>query len=222
MRRAIGDAMSLSWSTAPMVTHHVRADVTELLALRAQLNDDLAEGAVKIGVLDLFVKIIAKSIRDFPLIGARLSGNEIIFPGAINIGVAVALSDGLVVPVVKDADRKSLFAISREIKELVGKARGNALVPGDMGDGVFTISAIGGYESVDFFTPIINQPESAILGICRTQETPVVKNGEIVIRSLAGLSFTFDHRVIDGAPAAEFLAALLKHTENPLRIIFEE
>jgi pyruvate dehydrogenase E2 component (dihydrolipoamide acetyltransferase) len=220
MRKAIGDGMHRSWQAAPMVTHHVRADVTALLALKDELNSDLAEGEGRIGMVDLFAKIAARAIQDFPILNATLDGGEIRIPDAVNIGVAVAIENGLVVPVVKNAGGKDLFAVSREIKELTAKARSNRLGREDMSGGTFTISSIGGYDSVDFFTPIINQPESAILGICRTQETPVVRDGEIVIRSLAGLSLTFDHRVIDGAPAAEFLGAILKYLEKPLRAVF--
>jgi pyruvate dehydrogenase E2 component (dihydrolipoamide acetyltransferase) len=221
MRKAIGDGMHRSWSAAPMVTHHVQADVTALLDLKDQLNSDLAEGESRIGVVDLFAKIVARAIRDFPIVNATLADGEIKIPSTVNIGIAVAIDNGLVVPVVKDTGGKDLFAVSREIKELTAKARNNRLSRDEMSGGTFTISSIGGYGSVDFFTPIINQPESAILGICRTQETPVVRDGEIVIRKLAGLSLTFDHRVIDGAPAAEFLAAILKYLEKPLRALFE-
>jgi pyruvate dehydrogenase E2 component (dihydrolipoamide acetyltransferase) len=221
MRKAIGDSMRRSWQTAPMVTHHVRTDVTGLLALRAQLNKDLEEGHVKIGVLDLFAKIVARALRDFPIVNATLAGDEIRIPDTVNLGIAVAVGKGLVVPVVKDAGRKDLFAVSREIKDLTARARANTLGPGETTGGTFTISSIGAYGSVDFFTPIVNQPESAILGICRTVETPAVIDGAIAIRSLTGLSLTFDHRVVDGAPAAEFLAAILNYLENPARAVFE-
>ena len=222
MRKAIGDSMSKSWMTVPMVTHHVKADVTELLILRTQLNKSLDAGVFKIGILDLFVKIVARAISDYPIVNATLSNNEIKILKNVNIGIAVAVGKGLVVPVVKDVTKKTLFAVSNEVRELIDKARNNKLSAGDMSGGTFTISNLGGYGSVDYFTPIINPPESAILGICRTLEEPVVRNKEIVIRSLAGLSFTFDHRVIDGAPAAEFLAIVLKYLENPARAIFED
>lgn len=220
MRKAISDGMSASWAVAPMVTHHADVDVTELLALREQLNKNLEEGDVKIGVLDLFCKIVIRAMKDFPIVNSTISGNNILVHGGVNLGIATAIDGGLVVPVVMNADQKDLFAISCEIKELAGKARSGALSMDEMQNGTFTISSIGGYNSVDHFTPIINQPESAILGICRTKETPVVKDGEIVIRSITGLSFTFDHRVIDGAPAAEFMNAIQKYLDSPARAIF--
>ncbi|MDR1726906.1 MAG: 2-oxo acid dehydrogenase subunit E2 [Acidobacteriota bacterium] len=225
MRKAVGDGMLASWSQAPMVTHHMRADVAELLALREQLNRDLGEGEVKVGVLDLLAKIVARAIKDHPIVNATLchtpSGGEIRIPGAVNLGIAVAVENGLVVPVVRDAGGKSLFAVSREIKELTAKARAGRLRRDEMSGGTFTISNVGGYGSVDFFTPIVNQPESAILGVGRTVETPVARNGEVVIRPLTGISLTFDHRVIDGAPAAEFLATLQRHLARPARAVFE-
>ena len=221
MRKAVGDGMSASWSKAPMVTHHMRADVTELLALREQLNRNLDEGALKIGVLDLFAKIVTRAIKDHSIINATLNGNEIRIPDTVNLGIAVAVDNGLIVPVVRNAGRKDLFTVAREIRELTTRARAGQLRLDDMKGGTFTISSIGGYDSVDFFTPIVNQPESAILGICRTVDTPVVRDGEIVIRPLTGLSLTFDHRVIDGAPAAAFLATMQKYLDKPARAIFE-
>lgn len=220
IRKAIGEGMSKSWSIAPMVTHHVKADVTELVSLREQLNDGCKDGDVKVSITDLFAKITAYTIMEFPVMGATLKDNEIHIPGVVNIGVAVALEKGLVVPVIRNADAKTLFEISMESKALITKARNNALGLDDMSGGTFTITNVGGYGSVDYFTPIINQPESAILGIGRAVKEPVVRDEAIVIRFMAGLSLTFDHRVIDGAPAAEFLAALLRHIEKPARILF--
>jgi pyruvate dehydrogenase E2 component (dihydrolipoamide acetyltransferase) len=136
----------------------------------------------------------------------------------INIGVAVALADGLVVPVVRNADKKSLYEVGKEIRDLAKRARRNKLEPDEMTGGSFTITNIGAYGSVDWFTPIINQPESAILGIGRTVERPVVVDGQIAIRPLMGLSLSFDHRVVDGAPAAQFLGILIDLIENPHKI----
>ena len=221
MRKAIGANMSLSWSMAPMVTHHVQADVTALFELRKSLNSNLKDNQVKLTVTDLMAKIVTKALQRHPVVNSTLAGETVKLLKDINIGIAVALQEGLVVPVVKNANRKDVFAISREIKELSEKAKNRTLAAPDMSGGTFTISNIGGYGSVDFFTPIINQPESAILGICRTQQAPVVRDGEIVIRTLMGLSLTFDHRVVDGAPAAEFLATILELLENPARSVFE-
>jgi len=219
-RKLVGDNMAHSWSAIPMATHHVKADISELVNIKAQLNAGAADSAAKIGLLELFAKTVTRTIADFPVFNSSLTDAGIYLHEQINLGIAVAIRGGFVIPVVRDAGRKNIFTLSREIKSLSGKAAAGKLEPGDIGGGTFTISHIGPCGSVDFFTPIINSPESAILGIGRTVETPVVKDGVIVIRSMTGLSLTFDHRVIDDAPAAEFLAALLDYIEQPLRAVF--
>jgi pyruvate dehydrogenase E2 component (dihydrolipoamide acetyltransferase) len=222
MRKTIGSNMSQSWNLAPKVTHHVFADVTELLELRKKLNTNLIDGQASISITDMLTKIIAKSLKKFPILNATLEGDSIKLLRNINIGIAVSLEQGLIVPVIKDADKKDVFSISSEVKMLSEKARTSSLKLEDVQGGTFTISNVGSYGSVDFFTPIINQPESAILGVGRIRETPVVINGEIVIRSLMGFSLSFDHRVIDGTPAADFLATVIEFLKNPTRIIFEQ
>lgn len=221
MRKAIGDNMSLSWSVAPRVTKNVQVDVTELLELRARLNDNLREDQVKLTINDLMTKIVARALKRMPIINSSLDGDIIKLYKTVNISTAVALDNGLVAPVVKNADKKDVFTISKEIKDLSNKAKTGSLQENDMEGGTFTVSNIGSYDSVDFFSPIINQPESAILGVCRTKKAPVVVNDEIVIRSVMGLSLTYDHRVIDGATAAQFLAVIIELLKNPARSIFE-
>ena len=136
----------------------------------------------------------------------------------INIGMAVALDDGLIVPVIRNADQKRVADINVEVKDLAKRARRNKLDPDEMVGASFTITNLGGYKSVDAFTPIINLPEAAILGICRTVEKPVVVNGEITIRPMMGLSLSFDHRIVDGAPAAQWLRLLMDLIEEPHKI----
>jgi pyruvate dehydrogenase E2 component (dihydrolipoamide acetyltransferase) len=220
MRKSIGTNMSRSWNLAPKVTHHVLMDVTELLELRKKLNADLTDGQIKISVTDMLTKIAAKAIEKHPLVNSILEQDSIRLLKNINIGIAVSLEQGLIVPVIKDADKKDVFTIGTEIRILSEKARTNSLKLEDIQGGTFTITNVGAYGSVDFFTPIINQPESAILGVGRLKEAPVVIGGEIVIRSLMGFSFSFDHRVIDGAPAAQFLATVMDYMKNPARAIF--
>jgi pyruvate dehydrogenase E2 component (dihydrolipoamide acetyltransferase) len=217
MRRAIGDNMANSWAIAPKVTHHTSVDMTELLALRQKINTGVKDKD-KVSVTDLIVKAVARALEIKPKINVTLDGEEIRVLQDINVGVAVALDDGLVVPVVRNADRKKLAQISKEIKDLAKRARRNKLEPDEMTGGTFTITNLGAFGSVDWFTPIINQPESAILGLGRTVERPVAVDGQIVIRPMMALSFAFDHRVIDGAPAAEFLGVLIGLLENPHRI----
>jgi len=217
MRKAIGDNMAHSWSIAPKVTHHVSVDITNLLALRKTLNNGVKDKD-KVSITDLLVKAVARALEIKPNINVTLDGDEIKVLKDINIGVAVALDDGLIVPVVRDANKKSLAEVSKEVKDLAKRARKNKLDPDEMGGGTFTITNVGAWGSVDWFTPIINQPESAILGVGRTVERPVVVDGQIVVRPMMGLSLSFDHRVIDGAPAAEFLAVLLGLIEQPYKI----
>ncbi|HWR38434.1 MAG TPA: dihydrolipoamide acetyltransferase family protein [Patescibacteria group bacterium] len=217
MRQVIGERMAQSWSIAPKVTHHVSVDVADFLELRANINSDRKENE-KISVTDLLVKAVAKALVFHPRMNSTLAGEEIRVLQDIHIGVAIAVPDGLVVPVVKHADQKCLADISQEIRDFAKRARKNKLEPEELGGGTFTLTNLGGYGSVDYFTPIINQPESAILGIGRTVKRPVVVSEQIVIRPVMGLSLAFDHRVIDGAPAAEFLAQLLQLMEHPYKI----
>lgn len=217
MRQAIGENMANSWAVAPKVTQHVGVDLSALQALRATINSDVKD-VDKISITDMLVKALAKALELYPRINSTLSGEEIKVLQDVNVGVAIAIPDGLVVPVVKNANKKSLADISKEVKDFAKRARKNKLDPEEMTGGSFTITNLGGYGSVDYFTPIINQPESAILGIGRTVKTPVVVSDQIVIRPIMGLSLAFDHRVIDGAPAAEFLALVMKLIEQPHKI----
>lgn len=217
MRQVIGENMANSWAIAPKVTQHVDVDLSALQALRATINEDVKD-TEKISVTDILIKAVAKALGVYPKINSTLCADEIRVLQDINIGVAIAIPDGLVVPVVKEANKKSLAEVSKEVKDFAKRARKNKLDPEEMTGGTFTVTNLGGYGSVDYFTPIINQPESAILGVGRTVKKPVVMNDQIVIKPIMGLSFAFDHRVIDGAPAAEFLALLIKLIEQPHKI----
>ena len=217
MRQVIGENMAQSWALAAKVTHMTSVDMTGLLALRATINADLKE-TQKVSVTDLLIKAVAKALVKYPKVNVTLSGDEIKVLKDINIGVAVAIPNGLVVPVVKNADQKSLDEVSGEVRDFAKRARRNKLDASEMTGGTFTITNLGGYGSVDYFTPIINQPESAILGVGRTVRIPAVVGDNIVIRPMMGLSFAFDHRIIDGAPAAEFLGILIKLIEQPHKI----
>jgi pyruvate/2-oxoglutarate dehydrogenase complex dihydrolipoamide acyltransferase (E2) component len=159
---------------------------------------------------------VAKVLKEHPIINSSLIDNEIKIWEEINIGVAVAVEEGLIVPVVKNADRKSLVEISKEARALAEKARAGKLMPDDVAGGTFTITNLGAFGGgYGFGTPIINQPQAAILGTGAITERPVVRQGQIVIRPIMAYSFTFDHRVLDGAPAGRFMAALTQLLENP-------
>ena len=217
MRQAIGENMAKSWTSNARVTHHVKVDMTETLSLRKKMNEGVRDKD-KISVTAILTKAVARALEINPCVNASFTGSEVKIWQDINIGMAVALSDGLIVPVVRDANKKRLTEVNREIADLAKRARKNKLNVDEMSGATFTITNLGGYGSVDFFTPIINPPEVAILGIGRTTEQPAVVNGQVVARPLMGISLVFDHRVVDGAPAAEWLAVLIGLIDNPTTI----
>ncbi|MBG0765039.1 MAG: 2-oxo acid dehydrogenase subunit E2 [Tissierellales bacterium] len=168
----------------------------------------------KITYTDIIVKIVSRVLLEFPILNSSVDGDEIIKRNYTNIGVAVALDEGLIVPVVKYANIKGLKTISDDIKELADKARSNTLQPDEMSGGTFTVSNLGMFN-IEFFTPIINQPEVAILGINTIKETAVKVDGELQFIPMMTLSLTADHRVVDGSVAAQFLNRLKEYIENP-------
>jgi pyruvate dehydrogenase E2 component (dihydrolipoamide acetyltransferase) len=193
-------------------------DATELGVLRRQINEHLAASGVKISVTDLIIKASAVTLRAHPEVNAAFDGDAIIRRGHVNVGVAVALEDGLIVPVIKDADVKSLSQISTEAKELAGKARAGKLKPDEFSGGTFTISNLGMF-GIDSFTAVLNPPEAAILAVGSTADEPVVVDGEVTVRARTRLTLTVDHRVLDGATGAAFLRDLTDLLANPLRIL---
>ncbi|MBP2640344.1 MAG: acoC [Firmicutes bacterium] len=217
MQRVIGENMAKSWAIAPKVTHHVSVDLSQFVALRTNINSDLAAND-KISFTDLLVKAVAMAVKSKPRMNVSLCDRQIKVWRDINIGVAVALPEGLVVPVVRNADQKTVLEISKEIKDLAQRAKQNKLQMEEMSGGSFTVTNLGAYGSVDYFTPVINQPESAILGIGRILKMPVVVDDQVVIRPMIGLSLAYDHRIINGAPAAEFMAVLMKLIEAPYKM----
>lgn len=213
MRKVIAKRMQQSKNTAPHVTITTEVNVDKTIALRSKLNAKNAD--MRFSYTDILVKMCATALRNYPKINASITEDSMIFHDKINIGVAVALDDGLIVPVVSNADRKGLKAITKETKDLINKARTNTLSPDEMSGATFTISNLGSYD-IDGFTPVINLPEAAILGVGRIVKKPIVnENDEIVPASMMVLSMSFDHRVVDGAQAAEFLKALKGYLEDP-------
>lgn len=217
MRKAIGENMLASWTSNAKVTQHVSVDMSGILALRKTINEG-AKDKDKISVTALLTKAVARAIEINPIVNITLDGDEVKTLQDINIGMAVAVPDGLIVPVIKNASGKKLAQVNMEINDLAKRGRKNKLDPDEMSGATFTITNLGGYGSVDWFTPIINPPESAILGIGRTIDKPVAVKGEVVVRPMMGISLSFDHRIIDGAPAAEWLAVLIQLIENPQKI----
>ncbi|WHH57035.1 dihydrolipoamide acetyltransferase family protein [Petroclostridium sp. X23] len=213
MRKVISKRMLESKQISPTVTYNLKVDTTNLSGFRNQLKT-----AYKVTYTDLIVKIVAKALLEFPLLNCSIDNNELIFRNYASVGVAVALDDGLIVPVVKYANKKDLKEISKEIKELAFKARNNELKPQDMAGGTFTITNLGMY-GMESFTPIINQPEVAILGVNAIIDTPVAINGQVVIKPLMNLSLTADHRAVDGSVAAQFMAKVKEYIENPALLL---
>ena len=215
MRKVIAEHMHRSLSISAQLTVMGEIDMTEVVKLRETLVGKAEVIGARITYTDIFVLAIAKLLKDNPIINASLIDNEIKLWEDINIGVAVALEEGLIVPVVKNADKKSLVEISQTIKTLGKKAREGKLVPDDVTGGTFTITNLGalggGYR---FETVIINQPESAILGTGGITDRVVVRDGQIVIRPIMTYYFTYDHRVINGAVAAKFMADMTRLLEE--------
>ncbi|MXV76803.1 2-oxo acid dehydrogenase subunit E2 [Candidatus Poribacteria bacterium] len=218
IRKIIADRMTMSLQTNASVTLHTEVDATQLGELRTLFNDELQKRDISITYTDLIVKITAKALQEHPRLNATLIDEGIQMLTDINIGVAVALEDGLVVPVIRNADQIGLAEISEQVKTLAEKARNNQLTPGELQGGTFTLTNLGNF-GVDTFTPIINPPECAILGVGRIVKKPAVYNDEITIRNIMTLSLTFDHRIVDGAPAAHFLQTVSKYINNPYLLL---
>lgn len=213
MRKTIAWRMVESLQTAAQLTLISEADVTELIALRERLK-----GQVDVSYTDLIVKAVALALAEHPRLNARLVGDELHLLPEINIGIAVALDAGLVVPVIRDVQAKDVAAIAGEGKALVERARGGKLTEQEMSGGTFTVTNLGAY-GVDAFTPIINPPELAILGVGRIREQLVRRGDGMAWRQKMGLSLTFDHRVVDGAPAAAFLQSICGRLEEPEALV---
>lgn len=209
MRKVISSRMSHSWSVSPAVTYDIKVDTSSLKRVREQLKD-----VCKVTYTDLLVKIVSKALLEFPLLNCKVDGEDLIIRNYVNMGVAVALEEGLVVPVIKNANQKGLRDISAEIKEMALKAKNNELTSDNLTGGTFTITNLG-MLGIEYFSPIINQPEVAILGVNKITETPVVENEQVIIKSLMNLSLTADHRAVDGSVAAQFLARVKDYMEKP-------
>ena len=214
MREAIADQMLHSLATMAQISMSTRADVTELKSTREALG---ARWGRKPSYTDLLVKAVAVALQEHPLLGARLEGDEILLPTEYNIGVAVALEDGLIVPVVRNADQLTLLAIGDRVKDLAERARQNALEVEEVTGATITITNLGMF-GIDAFTPIINPPEVAILGVGRIEQHLALVEGQVIARDVMTLSLTVDHRIVDGAPGAQFLQALVKLLEHPALI----
>jgi pyruvate dehydrogenase E2 component (dihydrolipoamide acetyltransferase) len=219
MRKTVARRLVESMQSAPHFYLTIQIDADPLLGFRAELNQRLADQGIKLSVNDLLVKACAVTVRAHPDINVSWAGDKILRHRRVHVGIAVAVGGGLIVPVVRDADQKSVSQISREAKALIDKARAGRLLPDEYTGGTFTISNLGMF-GIDQFTAVINPPEAAILAVGATTTEPVVrKKGKVATRQRMKLTLSIDHRALDGATGAQFLADLKAVLEEPLRIL---
>lgn len=216
MRGAIADKMLKSMNTAPHYYITMDIDMNEVLKLRKQLNEKIIQN--KLSINSFIVKASSIAIKENPIFNSYVDGENIVLKEEINIGIAVALDEGLIVPVIRNVDKKGFSEIASEEKELIEKAREGSLKPDEYNGGSFTISNLGMYD-VTRFTAIINQPEVAILAIGKLRDVPVVINKEIVVKPVMEVTLSSDHRVIDGAVAAKFLRRIKEILEDPIQLM---
>ncbi len=214
LRRTIARRMTQS-SQNPHITMITEIDMSEVVELRKEINERVEKKhGIRISFNDIIVKAVADTLDRFPKFNATLVGNDLVIFDEVNIGVAMATDDGLIVPTVRDANKKSITEIAIETKDFGKRAKENELKPEELTGSTFTVSNLGPFN-VDLFIPVINPPETAILALGQIKKKPVVIDDSIAIRSMMMASCAVDHRVLDGAPAGQFLAALKKTLENP-------
>jgi pyruvate dehydrogenase E2 component (dihydrolipoamide acetyltransferase) len=229
MRKTIARRLTESKQTVPHFYLTIDVDVSAVMDLRESINAQLAEGAKKngkedgpkpdkISINDLLIKAVAAALVRVPECNAQFSAEALLIHQRVDVSVAVAIPDGLVTPVLRNADQKSVVAIAREVRDLAARARAKKLRPEEMSDGTFSISNLGMF-GIDAFSAVINPPEGAILAVGQARDEPVVKDGAVVAGKKMSMTLSCDHRVIDGAVGAAFLAELRALLEAPMRIL---
>jgi pyruvate dehydrogenase E2 component (dihydrolipoamide acetyltransferase) len=227
MRRKIAEHLLKSKQTAPHFAYVEEVDMSKLVAMRDELLPLAEEQGIKLSYLPFIIKAVIAGLRKYPSLNAQLDDmrQELVYKNDYHMGVAVATDQGLIVPVVKFADQKSLFTLANEIKSLADKARAGKLALDDLKGGTFTLTSIGSIGGL-FSVPIINHPEVAIMGINKIERRPVVRTiggqEQIVIREIMYLSISCDHRVVDGAEAALFVKEVIRYLENPTLLLVTE
>jgi pyruvate dehydrogenase E2 component (dihydrolipoamide acetyltransferase) len=217
IRRKTAEHMVTSWTTVPHVTQHEKADVTDLEALRQKFGKALeAQSKGKLTVTAVALKVVASALKAFPQVNASvdMAGEAVILKQYVHIGVAVDTDRGLLVPVIRDVDKKGVLELAVELGQLAEKARAGKLSLDEMQGGCFTITNLGGIGGSSF-TPIVNQPEAAILGMSRSRMEPVWQDGQFVPRLMLPLSLSYDHRIVDGADGIRFLRYVVDRLEHP-------
>ena len=219
LRRKIADQLVNAQHTAAILTTFNECDMSAVMALRSKLQDSfVAKHGVKLGFMSFFVKAVVDALKAVPQVNVRVEGDEIVSQHFYDVGVAVGTERGLVVPVLRDADQKSFGEIEKDILGYAGKAKNGQLQIADLTGGVFTISNGGVYGSM-LSTPIINPPQSAILGMHSIMQRPIAVDGQVVIRPMMYLALSYDHRVVDGKEAVTFLVRVKDCIENPARLL---
>lgn len=222
MRARIAERLLQVTQSTAMLTTFNEVDMHRIMNLRSEFKDDFAKvhGGTRLGFMGFFVKASVEALKRFPSVNASLDGNDIVYHAYQDIGVAVSTEKGLVVPVLRNADQMSIADIERGIADFGARARENKLSIEEMTGGTFTITNGGVYGSLQS-TPILNPPQTAILGMHKIQERPIAENGEVVIRPMMNLAVSYDHRLIDGKEAVSFLVAIKEMIENPAKILLE-
>jgi len=221
LRRTIAARLKEAQNTAAILTTFNEADMSAVRALRARHRERFEERhGVRLGFTSFFVKAAVAALQEVPQVNAEIDGDEIVHKHYYDIGVAVAAPAGLVVPVVRECDRKSFAEIERDVALLAGKARDGKLDPAEMSGGTFSITNGGVFGSM-LSTPILNRPQSAILGLHKVQDRPVAVDGEVVIRPMMYLALSYDHRIVDGKEAVTFLVKIKECIEDPERLMLE-
>jgi pyruvate dehydrogenase E2 component (dihydrolipoamide acetyltransferase) len=216
IRRKTAEHLSQAWTTIPHVTQFAKADISELEELRKRFAKNVESAGAKLTLTAILLKVVASVLKTYPQFNASvdMTKNEIVFKKYYHIGVAVDTDRGLLVPVIRNVDQKNILELAVELNAVAEKARNKKLTLDDMQGGAFTITNLGGIGG-SYFTPIINAPEVAILGVARGEMEPVYQNGQFEPRLRLPLALSYDHRLIDGADGARFLKTLVEHLEQP-------
>lgn len=214
LRKVIAERLSKSWNERPQANLTTEVDASLFVKARVQINQELSKKEIKISYNTLLIKLVAQSIREFPYMNVSFLPEGLQQHNQVNVGLAVDTPRGLMVPVVRDADHKNFECIQQDLDAVIQRTLAGTATWEDVTGGTFTITNLGAFD-IDAFTPLINPPESAILGIGRIHEKPVVVDGHIVVREMMSLSISFDHRLVDGAPAARFLQRVKQFIEQP-------
>ncbi len=214
MRKKIAEHMVMSKQVSPHVYSIFEIDMSSVVGRRKALKPEFAAEGVKLTFLPFFMEAVIRGIKEFPIVNSSMDGDYIVYKKNVNIGIAVALENGLIVPVVKHADQMNLLGLAKAAQDLAERARTKRLVPDDVQGGTFTITNVGVFGSV-FGLPIINQPQVAIMGLGTIVKRPVVIDDMIAIRPIGHVSLSYDHRIVDGADASQFLATVKRELERP-------